>query len=116
MELYSYRQHNSTKRFRAYFNETIERLSHSGKPIYLMGDLNINLLRSRLETNPSNYRPSSLLSIFNRLFEKMMYSRIKGFIDKHNVLYHSQYGFREKHSTQHAILDIVNQIQTQLCL
>ena len=44
----------------------------------------------------------------------MKHNRIKGFIDKHDVLYHLQYGFREKHSTQHAILDIVNQIQTNM--
>ena len=43
-----------------------------------------------------------------------MYNRIKVFIDKYDVLHHSQYGFRENHSTQHAILDIVNQIQTNM--
>ena len=53
-----YRQHNSPERFQTYFNETIERLSHSGKPIYLMGDFNINLLRS--ET--CNYAQNFLLS------------------------------------------------------
>ena len=43
-----------------------------------------------------------------------MYDRIKGFIGKHDGFFQSQYGFREKHSTQHAILDIVNQIQTKM--
>jgi len=43
-----------------------------------------------------------------------MYNRIKLFIDKYDLLHHSQYGFRENHSTQHAILDIVNQIQTNM--
>ena len=54
-----YRQHNSPERFQEYFDETIERLSHSGKPIYLMGDFNINLLRS--ET--CNYAQNFLLSL-----------------------------------------------------
>ena len=40
-----YRQHNSPERFQAYFEETIEKLSASGKPIYVMSDFNINLLR-----------------------------------------------------------------------
>ena len=40
-----------------------------------------------------------------------MYNRLKSFLDKHNVLYHCQYGFREKCSTQHALVDIVNRIQ-----
>ena len=36
------------------------------------------------------------------------------FLDENNILFTSQYGFCEKHSThlQHAILDTVNIIQT----
>ena len=33
------------------------------------------------ETEPGNYRPISLLSIFNRIFEKLMYQRLKTFLD-----------------------------------
>ena len=42
----------------------------------------------------------------------MLYKRVKRFLDKHNILYHSQYGFRENRSTEHALIDIVNQIQS----
>ena len=73
-------------------------------PIYKSGD----------ESDPSNYRPISLLSIFNRIFEKMMYNRLKSFIEKCNILHDSQYGFREKRSTEHAILDIINEIETNM--
>ena len=66
------------------------------------------------ELDPSNYRPISLLLIFNRIFEKIMYNRLKIYLDKYNILFHSQYGFREKHSTQHAIIDIINQIQMNM--
>ena len=37
-----------------------------------------------------------------------MFNRLKAFVDKNDILYRSQYGFRDKHSTQHAILDIGN--------
>jgi len=51
----------------------------------------------------------SLLSIFNRIFEKFMYKQWKNFLDKHNVMFKSQYCFHEKKNlTQHAIIDIVN--------
>ena len=66
------------------------------------------------ETDPNNYRPISLLSIFNKLFEKIMYKKLKSFLDINGIICDSQYGFREKHSTEHAILDIVNQIQTNM--
>ena len=66
------------------------------------------------ESDPSNYRPISLLSVFNRMFEKMMYIRLKSFLEKFSILYDSQYGFREKQSTEHAILEITNRIQTNM--
>ena len=34
------------------------------------------------ESDQSNYRPISLLSVFNRIFEKMMYNRLKAFLEK----------------------------------
>ena len=65
----------------------------------------IPIYKSDDETEPGNYRPISLLSIFNRIFEKLMYHRLKSFLDKNNIFFGSHYGFREKHSTQHAILN-----------
>ena len=66
------------------------------------------------DTDPNNYRPISLLSCFNRIFQKLMYKRMKKFIEKENILCISQYGFRQGHSTEHAILDIVNEIQSNM--
>ena len=40
-----YRQNNSPELFQEYFDRTVEKLSASGKQIFLMGDFNINLLR-----------------------------------------------------------------------
>ena len=74
-------------------------------PVYKAGD----------ETEPGNYRPISLLlSLFNRLFERLMNmnKRLTLFIEKNKILSQSQYGFRKNHSTQNAILDIVNTIQS----
>ena len=41
-----YRQHNTPESFQTYFDETLEKLSNSGKPIYVLGDFNINLLNA----------------------------------------------------------------------
>ena len=74
----------------------------------------IPVFKSMDETDPSNYRPISLLSVFNRIFGKVMYNRLKSFLEKYNPLFENQYGFRERRSTQHAIIDIVNQIQIKM--
>ena len=74
----------------------------------------IPIYKSDDESDPSNFRPISLLSVFNRIFEKMMYYRLKSFLEQHNILHDSQYAFREKRSTEHALLDIINQIETNM--
>ena len=38
----------------------------------------------------SNYRPISLLPIFSKVFEKLMYTRVISFIKKHNILFKNQ--------------------------
>ena len=43
-----------------------------------------------------------------------MYKRLIKFIDKYNLLYDSQYGFRAKHSTQQAIIDKTHKIQQNM--
>ena len=53
-------------------------------------------------TSPNNYRPTSLLSIFNKIFEKLIYKRVKSYLTSKEIISKSQYGFREKHSTEHA--------------
>ena len=59
----------------------------------------------------SNYRPISLLSIFNKIIEKLMYNRIITYLEKFSILHNNQLGFRSKHSTTHALLLLTDKIQ-----
>ena len=43
-----------------------------------------------------------------------MYHRLKSFLGKNDILFKSRYGFRENHSTQHAIIGIVNVMQNNM--
>ena len=43
-----------------------------------------------------------------------MYERIVSFICKHNVLYEFQYGFRANHSTNLAIMQLIDQITSSV--
>ena len=36
------------------------------------------------------------------------------FLDQNDIIFRSQYGFRDKYSTQHAILVIVNTVQSNM--
>ena len=58
-----------------------------------------------------NYRPISLLSIFNKLLEKLICCRLLDFLEKEKIFYDKQFGFRTKHSTDHAVLSIIDKIQ-----
>ena len=62
----------------------------------------------------SNYRPVSLLSIFNKLIEKLMYNRIISYLEKFSILHNNQFGFRSKHSTTHALLLLTDKIQRSI--
>ena len=61
----------------------------------------------------SNYRPISLLSNLNKVFEKIVYKRIYSFIEDNECLYSLQFGFRSKHSTTHALINITE--KNQIC-
>ena len=62
----------------------------------------------------TNYRPISLLSSFSKILEKLVYIRIIKFLNKTNIFSHFQFGFREKHTTTHAILHFIDKIGNAL--
>ncbi|MEO2220739.1 MAG: reverse transcriptase family protein, partial [Nitrosopumilus sp.] len=64
--------------------------------------------------NFSNYRPISLLSNINKIFEKLIYSRLYSFLNLHNFIYDLQFGFRAKHSTNHALISLTENIREAL--
>ena len=61
-----------------------------------------------------NYRPISLLSIFNKIFEKLIHRQLMSFLEKHKLWYLFQFGFRKLHSTTLAIIEITDMIKKYL--
>ena len=61
-----------------------------------------------------NHRPISLLSNINKIFEKIMYKLIYEFLEKHNIIYPNQFGFRLFHSTIHALTHMTELIRTSI--
>ena len=62
----------------------------------------------------SNYRPISLLSVFSKIIEKVIYKRLYNFLDLNNVLYNYQFGFRSSHSINHALISLTEMIKNTL--
>jgi len=62
----------------------------------------------------NNYRPISVLPVFSKIFEKLMYNRMFEFINQHAILTEHQYGFREHHSTYMALLKLIDKVAHEL--
>ena len=59
---------------------------------------------------PTNYRPISLLPIFSKLVEKVVYIQLTDYLSFNNILSNQQYGFQAKKSTIHPMIHLVNEI------
>ena len=58
----------------------------------------------------SNYRPISILSQLNKIFEKVLHARVYSYLQEFNLLSPHQYGFRPQSSTALAVENICSQL------
>jgi len=61
--------------------------------------------------DPASYRPISLLPTFSKIVEKILLKRL---IHIKNIIPHTQFGFRSKHSTLHQLHRTVDIISSSL--
>ena len=57
------------------------------------------LYKKGCKTDPQNYRPISLLPLISKIIEKIVHNQTQSFLDKNNILFNFQSGFRKKFST-----------------
>jgi retron-type reverse transcriptase len=70
----------------------------------------ISVFKKRDVNIASNYRPISLLSIFDKILERAVYNRVYGYLSKYNIFNVHQFGFRKKHSTAMALMEVIDKI------
>ena len=58
----------------------------------------------------TNYRPISLLPSISIFLEKIIHKRLYTFLNNNNLLISNQFGFRKGHSTDYAIVQLLNKI------
>ena len=61
-----------------------------------------------------NYRPVSILPLFGKIFEKVIYKRLYNFFTSKGVLTDSQFGFRKGYSTTHALHKSIDSVTKSL--
>ena len=70
----------------------------------------ITLYKGKKHDIVINNRPISLLITVSKLLEKIVYTRVYSFSEKHNILYNSQYSFCNKHSCEHALMELCGKV------
>ena len=94
-------------------------LSHGVFPSELKVARVIPIFKGEDTMKINNYRPVSVLPLFSKIFERVIYERINNFITKNYILYKYQFGFREGYCTNVALIvlmdKIVNFINGQNC-
>ena len=58
----------------------------------------------------TNYRPILVLPIFSNILERIMYNGIYKHLKNNNLLFDKQFRIQLNNSTEHAILQLVNDI------
>ena len=69
-------------------------------PIYKAGEKN------RFD----NYRPISILNAFSKLMEKIVACQMMKYLNKFNILYEHQYGFRSGRNTSQPLIQLINKV------
>ena len=74
----------------------------------------VPLFKSKDRSLESNYRPISLLSTMSKILEKVVYNRVYNFLDQTGQISKNQYGFRARHSCEHAVGQLIGTVLKNL--
>lgn len=74
----------------------------------------IPIYKSGSRSDPSNYRPISVLPVMSKIIEKILYNRLESFLKSNNFFYQKQYGFRPQSNTLSATIDLITKIKNKI--
>ena len=66
------------------------------------------IFKKGVSSQPSNYRPISLTSLFSKIFERVIKQQVLSYLQRNGLITQQQFGFLSKHSTESQLLDCVN--------
>ena len=100
-------KHSVVKPLTGIFNSSLEKGTF---PALMKTAIVIPLHKGKSIHDLGNFRPISLLLTISKLLEKVMYTCVYDFLNETHQIYESQYGFRAKHSCEHAIGELLSAI------
>ena len=65
-----------------------------------------------MKKRPQNYRPIHLLPLVSKIIEKVIHDQTQRFLDKNDIIYRYQSGFRNFFSTDSCLSYLNNKIST----
>ena len=71
----------------------------------------IPLHKSGLNLDENNYRPISLLIVWSKNFERVMFNRVYYYFESFSLFFNKQFGFRKKHSCVDALAELTERIR-----
>jgi hypothetical protein len=74
----------------------------------------IPIFKSGDKQQLDNYRPISLLNVFSKIYERVVYNRLVTFLNINQLLSPYQFGFRKGHSTVHPVTLFMNSVSESL--
>ena len=74
----------------------------------------VPIYKAKNEKEFSNYRPVSVLPVFSKLLERLMYNRLIDYINENKLLYKLQFGFQKGKDTSMALIMLVDKISEAL--
>ena len=70
----------------------------------------IPLYKKNCDLDPGNYRGISLIEVFGKILEKLVFNRLYSYLEKNKLIYDLQFGFRRKLGVDICLINLVNRL------